>query len=186
MQQYMMMGSASVKALFLISAILLSPFVLRTVSHQLEVYPSVVLPSGAVLANSDSTAITATKTELIGRNVSDSAEVALDARKLIAPLPINYLPKLLESQFALAAPPSHSLRFKYIPKPFRPEKLSLPRKLVSEEDERQVRSLLRERLQQQDCSTDTLTIRRTKFLIDKATREVSQVEITDEVTIDLI
>lgn len=164
---------------------LLVPFTLKTMNSFLEVYPSLVLPSGATIAKSADTYIEVNKTLALGIDAISGEEKALEFEKLFAPLPPHFAIRVIDrGKLGLNDDRSVRVKLKYVPL------LSgfvfyLNRKDVDQAEKEQVRAWLADRLTSLNCQPDLLIIRKVKANLTKATMTLSAFETTEEIRYEL-
>lgn len=167
---------------FCVGSLLLGvPFVLRTVSPALEVYPSIVFPARATVVDVSHENLEFTNLELWGVGSKGKEEILLDPARFLEPVPAVNLGVLVEREFALNPEAGRSIKFKYVPISAR----EMGRSKVTPEERQETRDWLRNRLNTAGCEPYLLILRKRNSSINRNTGEVINSAIQNETTLRL-
>ena len=87
------------RTIFIISVLLVLPFLIKTIDFKLEIFPSVILPSHSdkIKTNRD---VNLVKLELYGIDISGHQK-KLNQKKFFKNIPVKYSPWIIRNNFGL-------------------------------------------------------------------------------------
>ena len=165
-------------AFLILMIFLLVPFLLRIITPSLEVYPSIVLPSGAGKVKLTDGDLTYHTTEIYGKKMTGEL-VRLDVREFLKPIPVQYLHAIVEGEFGLE--PDYRKRINSLLF----ESRIVGGTKVTEEERAQTRAWLRVRLKQAGCRDSVLIVQRRRIAYDTGSRELENNQLIYEKSYDL-
>lgn len=168
------MDRSYLKISLLVLVLLIVPFVLRIVSPGLEVYPSIVLPSGAGKVRITEGLLTYMTTEIYAKTVRSGNLVRLDVAEFLRPIPVQYFHNVVECGFGLDS--SYRKEIKSLL--FQPIKIDLVK--VNEAERAETKSWLRSRLREAGCRDSLLIVQRRALTYDVNSRELQNDNLFDE------
>jgi hypothetical protein len=131
--------------------IFIFPFVLRTKRPVLEIYPSVNLPAGAALVNTDNIVFTSYKTVLYG--FRENKAIPIDSKIFFDPIPNQYRGAILNNFFGLEPISKTHILFK-------PDISFTKRNKYSIENVEETKSWMREKLISQNMADSVILVRK--------------------------
>ena len=155
------------------------PFILKTLSPKLEPYPAIILPSGAKKLNFEKEVLEVRSLSIYGYHNQGELQ-RVSAKKILEPIPKQYLYSLAKNEFGLSTKTTDEVRIKGLGK-----KLEIKRKQISSEEQKSAKNWLSNQLRKQGLSPSNILIKQEikKLDLDEG-KQVSK-EIKNENNIPL-
>ena len=166
-------------AFLLLLVFLLIPFVLRIITPSLEVYPSIVLPSGAGKVKLANDGLTYQTTEIYGKNQVTGKLERLEVQDFFKPIPVQYFHAIVEGEFGLDPEYRKSIRSLLF------ERRTVGSTKVTEEEREQTREWLRTRLKKAGCRDSVLVVQKRAITYNTDSKELEDNQLVYEKSYDL-
>lgn len=166
------------RATIVIALALLVPFGIKMATDT-HPYPVMLFPAGSGVVTTRDGIVEYNATELYGRDAAGELQL-IDPVRFLEPIPVHYLPPLVDSAFGTLEDDDLTIRVRRIG-----WTLSVPRPAVSDADRAATRSWLGDRLEDVGLERDELVVRRVRISAnaDDGT-EISR-EMIEETVIDV-
>ena len=169
----------SLKFTIFLSAALFLPFFIKLVNPKLELYPAIILPSGAGKIDLKEKSIEVQNLSIYGYNTQGKLQ-KIDVVNFLAPIPRQYLYGIAETEFGLSTQTVDEIKIRGLEK-----RIEVKRRLISLEKQKLAKAWLSKQLGELGLSTSSILIRYEVKKLDLDNGKEISVKINNEKNISL-
>lgn len=157
----------------ILASTLVSPFVLKTFHPYLELYPAILLPSGAGRVNIDKETISFGRISLWGKNKDNDNWKRIDIETFLAPIPPHYFSSIVRNSFGLNLA---TKELKDLPEEFHSSvtKKNILREKVTPDEVKLSKQWLQNKLVQSGYAPDEVMVTTEKVNFDRKTEQITK------------
>ncbi len=156
----------------LLAFILLPPFTLKTLNHNLEPYPAIIFPSGARKIDVGAREISFNRTSLWGKHEKDNTWTRVDVETFLAPIPVHFLPAIARNSLGLKSAEGRIIKL--------PKEIKILSKKVTSSEVQNAKHWWRQKLVRSGYASDELMITSEKVKFDIKTGKIIRIKRSHE------